>query len=159
MKTRSRFWPAMLVAPLLLVAGGGLAAEESVCAAPHPEATCTAANTCGSATAPCDVDIKRTGNGASATPVLPDAKSNKPFCAKVGTTLRWQSTSKNTGFVIDFGSASPFEPEAAIIGGSDRTVSVVAKKAGCYKYSVGACLSGSISGMCGSDNAEVILTK
>ena len=33
----------------------------------------------------------------------------------------------------------------------------VAKKAGCYKYSAGACMSGAIYGMCGTANAELII--
>jgi hypothetical protein len=58
---------------------------------------------------------------------------------------------------VDFGPADPFAQGGTIIGGSDRSVSVVAKKPGCYKYSAGACVSGAIYGMCGNANAEVIV--
>jgi hypothetical protein len=71
--------------------------------------------------------------------------------------VNWKSTSKNTGFVVDISNASPFEPGGAIIGGSDRVVSVVAQKSGCYKYSVGACVSGALSGMCANTSAEIII--
>jgi hypothetical protein len=75
----------------------------------------------------------------------------------VGTEVTWQSRSKNTGFVVDFGPGSPFDSDA-IVGGSDRPVSAVARKKGCYKYSAGACVSGSIYGMCGSVETELIIT-
>jgi len=76
---------------------------------------------------------------------------------KVGTTLQWKSTGKDIGFVVDFGPASPFNPPGAIIGGTDRSVSVVAAKPGCYKYSAGACMSGAIYGMCGDTKVEMIV--
>jgi hypothetical protein len=71
--------------------------------------------------------------------------------------VQWKSTGKEIGFVVDLGPASPFEPPGAIIGGSDRSVSVVAKKTGCYKFSAGACRSGAIYGMCGTGFAKVIV--
>jgi hypothetical protein len=119
---------------------------------------CTAANTCGSASTPCAVDVKRTANAASSTPMIPNAKGNSLFCIKSGTTVQWKSTGKDIGFVVDFGPTSPFDPPGAIIGGTDRTVSVVAKKPGCYKYSAGACMSGAIYGMCGQANVQLIIT-
>ena len=119
---------------------------------------CTAENTCGSGSNPCSVDVKRTANAASSTPSIPNAKGNSLFCIKPGTTVQWKSTGKDIGFVVDFGPASPFDPPRAIIGGTDRTVTVVAKKAGCYKYSAGACRSGAIYGMCGQTNAQLIIT-
>jgi plastocyanin len=119
---------------------------------------CTAENTCGSASTPCAVDVKRTANAASSTPSIPNAKGNSLFCIKPGTTVQWKSTGKDIGFVVDFGPTSPFDPPGAIIGGSDRSVSVVAKKPGCYKYSAGACRSGAIYGMCGQTNVQLIIT-
>jgi len=128
-----------------------------VCSEPNPTQLCNAGNTCGSASAPCTVDVKRTADGASSTPSIANAKSNALFCMKVGTTVTWKSTGKDIGFVVDVGPSSPFEPAGAIIGGSDRSVSVVAKKTGCYKYSAGACMSGAIYGMCGTADAEFIV--
>ena len=149
----------MVLLPLL----AGFAAAQSLsskyaCSEPNPEQLCNAANTCGSASAPCTVDVKRTSDGASTTSSISNAKSNAAFCVSVGTTVTWKTTSKDIGFLIDFGPASPFEPSGAIVGGSERSVSVVAKKPGCYKYSAGACKSGEIYGMCGSRNAEIIIT-
>jgi hypothetical protein len=127
------------------------------CSEPNPAQLCTAANTCGSSSSPCTVDVKRTADSASSTPSIPNAKGNSLFCVKVGTTVMWKSTGKDNGFVVDVGPASPFEPGGAIIGGSDRSVSVVAKRTGCFKYSAGACQSGAIYGMCGTANAELIV--
>ena len=89
---------------------------------------------------------------ASQTP-----RANAFFCVKAGTTVTWKSTGKNIGFMVDAGTPSPFDPGGAISGGSDRSVSVVAKTPGCYKYSAGACMSGAIYGMCKETNAEVIV--
>jgi plastocyanin len=128
------------------------------CSEANPAQLCNAANLCGSASSPCTVDVKRTANAASATPGVPNAKSNSLFCVKAGTTVQWKSTGKDIGFVVDLGSASPFVPAGAIIGGTDRAISVVAKTPGCYKYSAGACMSGAIYGMCGQTNAEFVVT-
>jgi hypothetical protein len=158
---------ALMVFPLVLMAthmsAKGLNGDKTnkyVCSESNPGSMCNASTTCGSSSTPCTVNIKRSGsNYASATPNIPDAKGNAPFCVKVGTTVTWQSASKNTGFVLDFGPSSPFDvPDGTIIGGADRPISVVAKRAGCYKYSVGACVSGSIYGMCGSANTELVVT-
>jgi len=131
-----------------------------VCSESNPGSMCNASTTCGSTTSACNVDVKRSGgNSASATPSIPNAKGNTPFCVKIGTTVTWQSSSRNTGFVLDFGPSSPFDvPDGTIIGGADRPISVVAKKPGCFKYSVGACVSGTIYGMCGSANSELVVT-
>jgi plastocyanin len=148
--------------PLFVLLGsvgahGQSRASKYACSEPNPAALCNASNTCGSASAPCTVDVKRTSSAAQAVPSIPNAKGNATFCVKVGTTVTWRSTSKNTGFVVDFGPSSPFDEGGTIIGGSDRAVSTVAKKEGCYKYSAGACVSGAIYGMCGTGNAEAIV--
>jgi hypothetical protein len=132
--------------------------EKYLCSEPHPETICIAENTCGSASTSCTVEIKRTASDASVTPGIPNAKANMPFCVKVGTTVAWRSPSKNTGFVVDFGPDSPFGQEA-IIGGSERPASTVAKKKGCYNYSTGACVSGAIDGMCASVETKLITTS
>ena len=83
-----------------------------VCSASNPASICAAANTCGSASSPCSIDIRRSqGSYATAKPSIPDAKENKAFCIKVGTSVTFMSGSKNTGFVIDFGSSDPFDHE------------------------------------------------
>ena len=127
------------------------------CSEAKPALLCNEANTCGTPSTPCSVDVKRTANAASSTPGIPNAKSNALFCVRAGTSVLWKSTGKDIGFVVDLGPASPFDPAGAIIGGSDRSVAVVAKTPGCFKYSAGACRSGAIYGMCGETNAELIV--
>jgi len=130
-----------------------------VCSASNPASICATANTCGSASSPCSINIKRSGGtNATATPSIPDAKSNKAFCIKAGTTVTFMSSSKNTGFVIDFGSTDPFDHEGAIIGGADRPITVTAKHPGCYTYSVGACIAGTVYGMCGNSVTQLIVS-
>jgi plastocyanin len=133
------------------------AERKSACTAANPENMCSANNTCGSSSTPCMVDVKRTPDSAAAKASIPDAKDNALFCIKAGTKITWQSESKNTGFVIDFGASSPFDPPGTVIGGSDRSVTVVAKTRGCFKYSAGACMPGAIYGMCDSVDADVII--
>jgi hypothetical protein len=129
------------------------------CTETNPTSICTASSRCGSSSAPCVVDLKRRGGtSATVTPVIPNSKSNAPFCVKVGTTVTWQSSANNTGFILDFGPSSPFDTPGAIRGGSDRPISVVAKRSGCYKFSLGACIAGTIYGMCGSANSEIVVT-
>lgn len=148
---------------LILCAGLGTAQDKhhgdrkSVCEAPHPESICGANNTCGSPAAPCSVDVKRTADSAATIANISESKANAPFCVKSGTKVTWHSLSKNTGFVIDFGSSSPFDHPDAIIGGSDRAVTVLAKNPGCFKYSTGACVSGAVYGMCDSVEADLIV--
>jgi plastocyanin len=133
--------------------------KNDVCSASNPASICAAANTCGSASSPCSIDIKRSGgSSATATSSIPDAKSNKAFCIKVGTTVNFMSSSKNTGFVIDFGSTDPFDHEGAIMGGADRPITVVAKHPGCYTYSIGACTAGTVYGMCGNADTQLIVS-
>jgi len=153
---------AFLVFHLLLIVGSAVGQSKRskyACDEPNPQQLCNAGNTCGSPSTPCDVDVKRTAYAASATPQIPDARGNTPFCVRPGTTVNWRSASKNTGFVIDVGDPSPFDPGGAIIGGSNRAVSAIAKTSGCYKYSVGACITGTLNGMCGNASAELIITK
>ncbi len=127
------------------------------CEESNPAQMCVAANTCGSASSPCSVDVKRTANAASSTPGIPNAKGNSLFCVNVGTTVVWKSSNKGDGFIIDVGPSSPFDPTGPITGGSARAVSVVAKRPGCVKYAVSACHSGETYGMCGSSNAVLII--
>ena len=128
------------------------------CSESDPAALCNGGNTCGSTSSSCSVDVKRTTDAASATPSIPGAKGNSTFCVKVGTTVVWKSETKHQGFIVDMGPNTPFDVDD-IIGGSDRSVTVVAKKPGCYKYSAGACISGAIYGMCGNSTAELIVVK
>jgi len=152
----------------LMVAGFALSAsflsateqqntKKHVCTETNAQSLATPANACGSNGNPCVVDVKRTGGSVSVTPSIQGGKSNPIFSVQAGTTVVWESTQKDTGFVIDFGSSSPFD-RGAIIGGSDRSVSVVATKPGCYRYSAGACVAGAIDGMCNSVDVEFVVT-
>jgi hypothetical protein len=149
-----------LLLPILMFSAYATAQSKSskyACSEAKPAELCTAANTCGSATTPCSVDVKRTADAASSTPGIPNGKNGSLFCVKVGTTVQWKSTGRNIGFVVDLGATSPFAPGGAIMGGTERPISVVAKTPGCYKYSAGACMSGAIYGMCGETNAELVI--
>ncbi|WP_433964829.1 hypothetical protein [Tunturiibacter gelidiferens] len=158
---RVHFNRTSLLLPILVLSTYATAQSKSsgyACSKDVSAQMCTAENTCGSASSPCVVDVKRTANAASSTPNIPNAKDNSLFCIKPGTTVQWKSTGKDIGFVVDFGPSSPFDPPGAILGGSDRSVTVMAKRPGCYKYSAGACRSGAIYGMCGQTNAQLIVT-
>jgi hypothetical protein len=165
MKTRCIFAIRGVAVPVMLLLLSSFAVpqekqrgrEQYLCSEPNPANACTADNACGSTSTPCTVEIKRTASDASVTPGIPNAKANMPFCVKAGTKMIWKSPSKNTGFVVDFGPDSPFA-QGAIVGGSDRPVPAVAKTKGCYKYSTGACVSGTIYGMCASVETELIIT-
>lgn len=146
-----------LLSVLLLSISATAQSNKYACVESNPAASCTPANTCGSATTACVVNVKRTANSASATPYLPNAKGNQLFCVKAGTKVVWQSVSKDIGFVVDIGPVSPLVPGGTIIGGSDKSVTAAAKTPGCYKYSVGACMSGAIYGMCQETNAELVI--
>lgn len=150
---------ALNPAMTFLTAGGKDHTDyKHVCSEPNPAAMCTANNTCGSDSAPCVMDVKRSGGSSASTmPNIPRAKGNALVCVRTGTTVEWHSSSKDTGFILDFGASSPFGPPGTIIGGSDRTISVAAKRPGCFKYSAGACTSGSIYGMCGSAESEIVV--
>jgi hypothetical protein len=151
-----------VLATVILLGIAGSAQEKqqsrkSACSTPHPESICSSSNTCGSASTPCMVDVKRTAASTASIASVADPKANTPFCIKSGTKVTWRSLSKDTGFVIDFGSASPFEPAGTILGGSDRSATVVAKSPGCFKYSTGACVSGATYGMCDSVDSDLII--
>jgi hypothetical protein len=153
-------------APLLalsLLSGNAVAHaqnDKDVCADPSAAAQmCTAANTCGSGSNSCSVDVKRTTDSASSTPSIPNAKGNSLFCVSVGTSVVWMTSDKGDGFVVDFGPSSPFAPAGAIRGGSARSASVVAKTPGCFKYAVSACHSGESYGMCGTSNPVLVIVN
>jgi hypothetical protein len=133
--------------------------KNDVCSASNPASICAEANTCGSVSSPCTIDIRRSGNNyATAKPSIPDAKTNKAFCIKVGTTVTFSTSSKRVGFIIDFGKDNPFDHEGSISGGADRPITVTAKHPGCYTYSVGACVAGAVHGMCGNAITQLIIS-
>lgn len=143
-------WSFLLILSLIvacLAAGEDKKKDDTkgdVCMQANPVSMCTAANTCGSA---CTINVKRTSYSSSATPNVPGAKGSGFICVKAGTTVTWQSTAKNTGFLIDFGQSSPFDPPGTITGGTQKSVPVVAKTPGCYKYHFTASNSSATYGM------------
>src|SRR5271167_1778191 len=149
----------LLLLPVLLIASFAAAEDkkdnsQDVCSQASPASLCNASNTCGSS---CAVDLKRTSYSSAATPNIPGAKGDGIFCVKAGTTVTWQSTAKNTGFLIDFGSTSPFDSPGTITGGTEKSVPVVAKTPGCYKYSFTASNSKAIYGMGKAAQSQLIV--
>ena len=145
----------------LSLLGGYVAADNRQKNDTNPvcSSVCSLDRFCGSRSAQCIVNVKRTSNSASVTPKIAETRGNAPFCVRVGTTIVWQSSSKNTGFVLHFDQTTPFGSQKTITGGSQRPVSVVADKEGCFNFSVSACREGAVSGMCGSGDAQIVVTS
>jgi hypothetical protein len=149
----------VVIGTTILALGGTIAhaATKYVCDEPKPESMCTAANTCGSTSAACTVNVTRSGSGANVKPGIPKAKNNQFFCIKAGTKVVWMSSSKNTGFSISFGTDSPFDIDSAILGGGAKPITVTAQTPGCYKYDAGAFTSGTVYGMSGGSKPELVI--
>ena len=128
-----------------------------VCDEKQPASLCNAANTCGSLSSPCTIDITRSGSSANLRPSIPNAKDNQFFCIAAGTTVLWTSSNKNNGFMVSFGTDSPFDPDDPIMGGGKKQVRRKASTPGCYKYDVGAFRSGTIYGMSGGNRSELVI--
>ena|SRR5256885_2301595 len=131
--------------------------SKRVCDEEEPESMCNAANTCGSASSVCTVDITRGSDSANVKPSIPNAKNNQLFCVKAGTTVVWRSSNKNNGFMVSFGAASPFDPDDPIRGGGKKQVTTKAVTPGCYKYDAGAFRSGTVYGMSGGSKPELVI--
>ena len=155
---RSRTGSALLLSTCIVLFASEVAQAKSkyACDQERPETLCTADNTCGSASSPCTVNITRSSNSANVKPDIPNAKNNQLFCVKAGTSVVWMS-SKNQGFTVSFGTDSPFEPDAPIMGGGKKQVITKATTPGCYKYDVGAFTSGTVYGMSGGTKPELII--
>ena len=150
---------AVLVPLSLLLITSAFAQKKSkyVCDEPDPASLCTAANTCGSASAPCTININKSGNSATVKPGIPNAKNNQFFCIKKGTTTVWMTSNKNTGFMISFGVDNPFDPDDPIIGGANKQITNKANTPGCYKYDAGAFYPGATYGMSGGSKPELVI--
>jgi len=162
MNTQCRFVIGSVTFLLLLGMLPDCAAQQKqgnkyACLEPNPASQCNAGNTCGSPSTPCTVDVRRTSYSASATPSIANAKRNALFCVKAGTTVTWQSSAKNTGFLVDFGASSPFDPPDPIMGGSKKPVSVKATNPGCSLYAFQATDSTGVYGMSKASQAELIV--
>jgi plastocyanin len=158
MKAQKTIAMLLVVGCIVLLAGGTLLAKSKyVCDEAQPASLCTAANTCGSASAPCTIDINKSGSSSNVKPGVPNAKNNQFFCIKKGTTVVWMTSNKNTGFMISFGTDSPFDPDDPIIGGANKQITVKADTPGCYKYDAGAFYSGATYGMGGGSKPELVI--
>ena len=149
----------ILIVLFIALAAGVTAQAKSkyACDEPDPASLCTAANTCGSASAPCTIDVTKAGNSSNVRPGIPNARNNQFFCIKKGTTVVWMTSNRNTGFMISFGTDSPFDPDDPIIGGANRQITVKANIPGCYKYDAGAFYSGATYGMGGGSKPELVI--
>jgi plastocyanin len=127
------------------------------CDEEQPENMCSAVNTCGSTSSQCTINITRGAYSANVKPGIPDAKNNQLFCVKAGTTVVWMSSKKNNGFMVTFGSDSPFDPDGPIMGGGQKQVTTKASTPGCYKYDAGAFTSGTVYGMSSGSKQELVI--
>jgi len=153
-------WTVLIVLTVVLLNCASAQAQKKSkysCGEVQPESMCSEANTCGSASSQCTVDIRRGSDSANVKPGIPNAKNNQLFCIKAGTTVVWMSSNKNNGFLVSFGTDSPFEPDGPIMGGGKKQVTTKAVTPGCYKYDAGAFRSGTVKGMSGGSNPEVVI--
>jgi hypothetical protein len=163
MKVQQKFntWRALILLSCIVLLSCALARAQKkskyVCDEEQPESRCNAANTCGSASSPCTIDITRSASSANVKPDIPNAKNNQFFCVKAGTTVVWMSSNKNNGFMVSFGTDSPFDPDDPIRGGGAKQVMTKASTPGCYKYDVGAFRSGTVYGMSGGSKPELVI--
>jgi hypothetical protein len=127
------------------------------CEEAQPESMCNAANTCGSDSSPCTIDITRSASSSNVKPGIPNAKNNQFFCIKAGTTVVWKSSNKNHGFMVSFGTDSPFDPDDPIMGGGQKPVRTKASTPGCYKYDAGTFRSGTVYGMSSGSKGELVI--
>jgi len=158
MKIAWQYKSSLLVMCVILAASVVVQAKSKyACDEPDPASLCNAANTCGSATAPCTVNVNKSGNASTVKPGVPNAKDNQLFCIKKGTQVIWMTSNKNTGFMISFGTDNPVEPDNPIIGGANKQITVKANTPGCYKYDAGAFYSGATYGMSGGSKPEFVI--
>jgi len=160
MQRRFAFLSALLVfAAVVLNCTAAQAQKKSkyLCEEADPASLCNAANTCGSVSAPCTLDVAKSGSSANVKPGIPKAENNQFFCIKSGTTVVWMTSNKNAGFMISFGTDSPFTPDSPIIGGGNKPVTVKAATPGCYKYDAGAFYPGATYGMSGGSKPELVI--
>ena len=127
------------------------------CEEEQPESMCNAANTCGSASSPCMVDIRRGADSCNVKPNISDAKDNQLFCVKAGTTVVWMSSKKSNGFMVSFGTDSPFDLDDPIMGGGQKRVTTKAVTPGCYRYHASAFRSGTVYGMSSGSKPELVI--
>jgi hypothetical protein len=163
MKIQQQFsiWSTLLLLSCVVLLSCVIAQAQKkskyVCDEAQPESMCNAANTCGSTSSACTIDIRRGAYSANVKPGVPNAKDNQFFCIKAGTTVVWKSSNKNNGFMVSFGTDSPFDPDDPIMGGGKKQVRNMASTPGCYKYDAGAFRSGTVYGMSSGSKSELVI--
>ena len=162
MKIQQQFniWSALLLSCVVLLICATVQAQKKSkyrCDEEQPESMCNEANTCGSPSSSCKVDVTRSGTSSNVKPGIPNSKNNQFFCVRAGTTVVWMSSNKNNGFMVSFGTDSPFDPDAPIMGGGKKQVRTTAATPGCYKYDAGAFRSGTVYGMSGGSKPELVI--
>jgi hypothetical protein len=130
-----KIWNQLLLLSCFLLLGCAAAQAQKkdkyICDEDQPQSMCNEANTCGSSSSPCKVDITRSASSANVKPGIPNAKNNQLFCVKAGTEVIWMSSNKNQGFMVSFGTDSPFDPGDSITGGGQKPVTTKASTPGC----------------------------
>lgn len=144
---------------LLLSFAAAQAQQKSkyICDEDQLQSMCNEANSCGSSSSPCKVDITRGASSANVEPGIPNVKNNQLFCIKAGTEVVWMSSNKNHGFMVSFGTDSPFDPDESIIGGGKKPVRTKASTPGCHNYDVGAFRSGTVYEMSSGSKPELVI--
>jgi len=155
MRTQKQLATIIVSCIVLLACGLAQAKSKYACDEPDLASLCNAANTCGTASNPCTVNINKSGSSSTVKPSVPNA--NQFFCIKKGTTVIWMTSNKNTGFMVSFGTDSPFEPDDPIIGGANKPITVKANTPGCYKYDAGGFYPGATYGMSGGSKPELVI--
>jgi hypothetical protein len=126
MRTQKSIVTTLIVVCIVLLACGlAQAKSKYACDEPDPASLCNAANTCGSATAPCTIDVNKSGSSSSVKPGVPCQRCSV-LLYQEGRHRVWMTSNKNTGFMISFGTDDPFEPDDPIIGGANKQITVKA---------------------------------
>src|SRR5260370_41229472 len=103
-KVQQRFntGSALLLSTCIVLLTGELAQAKSkyVCDEPQPETMCNAANTCGSASSPCTIDIGRSASSANVKTRIHSAKNNQFFRHKTGTMVAALSSDNTHGCYV-----------------------------------------------------------
>jgi plastocyanin len=156
-----RIWSSLVASCCVVLVSCATAQAQKkskyACDEAQPETMCNTANTCGSTSSACTIDIRRGAYSANVKPGIANAKDNQFFCIKAGTTVVWKSSNKNNGFTVSFGTDSPFDPDDPIMGGGKKQVKNIASTPGCYKYDAGAFRSGTVYGMSSGAKSELVI--
>ena len=82
MRTQKQLATIIVSCIVLLTCGLSQAKSKYACDEPDPTSLCNAANTCGSASNPCTININKSGSASTVKPSVPNAKNNQFFCVK-----------------------------------------------------------------------------